>query len=51
MSENEELREKIERATGQAYGTGTDAEEIVTVLDAQADRWGVVANTAGGGDS
>lgn len=47
MSENEELREKVERATGQAYGTGTDADEIVVVLKSQIDRWSTVAETEG----
>lgn len=47
MSDDEELKESIERATGRAYGTGTDASEIVTALEGQIKRWNVVAETEG----
>lgn len=43
MSNDEELREKIQRATGQAYGSGTDPNEIVAILNTQMQRWDTVA--------
>lgn len=43
MSDNEELREQLRRAAGKAYGTGTDAADIVAALDAERERWQTVA--------
>lgn len=45
MSDDEQLKEDLTRATGKAYGMGTDASEIVSVLEGQIDRWQVVAET------
>jgi hypothetical protein len=43
MTDTEELRERLQRATGDAYGGNAAAAEIAAALEAQYERWQIIA--------
>lgn len=47
MTEDKELTDQLEEATGLAYGTGTDADVIAEELEKQRRRWETVAESEG----